>query len=213
MAVGYDVFDVGGTTHEAIRRLEVGIPAEEAGPADEHSNGNGSLMRVLPLALWHKGSDEELIRDARRQSLVTHGHVRSQLGCALYCLWARGELAGQVDAWNGAVARLRELLAGRNDEREELEREILACNVPGGTGYVVDCLHSAAFSCKAADYESIVREAIALGQDTDTTACVAGGIAGIRHGLSGIPKRWLVGLREQETVEPLLNGLLKHRGV
>lgn len=212
MAVDYDVFDVGGTTHAAIVGLEGGMPADQAGPEDEHSNGNGSLMRVLPLALWHTGSDEELVRDARQQSLVTHGHVRSQLACALYCLWARGELADQDDAWDRAVANLRKIIGTQELAVDELEREVLAFRNVGGTGYVVDCLQSARASCQANSYEATVREAIALGHDTDTTACVAGGIAGIRHGVHGIPERWRKALRGQDLVEPLLAGLLKRRG-
>lgn len=77
-AVDGHVFDVGVTTSAAIRRFRSGVPAEEAGPDDQNSNGNGSLMRVLPLVLWHRGSDFGLARDAMRQSLVTHGHLRSQ---------------------------------------------------------------------------------------------------------------------------------------
>ena len=51
---------------------------------EEKNNGNGSLMGVLPLALWHQGTNEELVKDAFDQSAVTHGHLRSKLCCALY---------------------------------------------------------------------------------------------------------------------------------
>ena len=77
-AVDRRVFDVGIQTGTALRALREGTPALEAGPAEERTNGNGSLMRVLPLALWHLGSDAELVADARLQSRVTHGHLRSQ---------------------------------------------------------------------------------------------------------------------------------------
>src|SRR4051812_15206696 len=87
-AVDRRVFDVGIQTGTALRALHKGPPALETGPAEERTNGNGSLMRVLPLALWHLGSDAELVADARLQSRVTHGHIRSQACCALYCLWA-----------------------------------------------------------------------------------------------------------------------------
>ncbi|MDD9935045.1 MAG: ADP-ribosylglycohydrolase family protein [Myxococcales bacterium] len=68
---------------------------------------------------------------------------------------------------------------------------------PGGagSGYVVDTLHSARLACQAPDYERVVKSAIALGNDTDTTAAVAGGIAGLRHGLSGTPGRFRTSLR------------------
>jgi ADP-ribosyl-[dinitrogen reductase] hydrolase len=79
----------------------------QAGPADEQANGNGSLMRVLPLALWHGGADAALVADAQRQSLATHGHVRSQVCCALYCLWARRTLQEAPEPWHAALATLR----------------------------------------------------------------------------------------------------------
>jgi ADP-ribosylglycohydrolase len=59
-------------------------------------------------------------------------------------------------------------------------------------------------------YEEVVKTAIALGHDTDTTACVAGGIAGIRDGAGAIPERWMQALRGKEVVEPLLQQLLEH---
>lgn len=70
-----------------------------------------------------------------------------------------------------------------------LEAEILAWEhrPATGKGYVVDCLWSARHACEAEDYEQVVRQAIALGHDTDTTACVAGGIAGLKWGAAAIP--------------------------
>jgi ADP-ribosylglycohydrolase len=77
-----------------------------------------------------------------------------------------------------------------------------------GTGYVVDCLRSARWAIEQGPYEIAVKKAVALGHDTDTTACVAGGIAGVRDGIDAIPQRWRDTLRERETVQPLLDGLL-----
>jgi hypothetical protein len=61
MTVDGRVFDVGNTTAQAIRTIRNGTPALEAGPADEYALGNGWLMRVLLLALWSHGRDDELI--------------------------------------------------------------------------------------------------------------------------------------------------------
>jgi ADP-ribosyl-[dinitrogen reductase] hydrolase len=58
----------------------------------------------------------------------------------------------------------------------------------------------------------VVKAAVALGNDTDTTACVAGGIAGLRDGIGAIPSRWLKLLRGQEIVKPLLDSLLQLSG-
>jgi ADP-ribosylglycohydrolase len=100
---GGKVFDCGIQTRAAIQALHSGVAPERSGPSGEWDNGNGSLMRVLPLALWHCGSDAELYEDGRRQSLPTHSHLRSQLCCAFYVLWARELLQGQRDGWNSAA--------------------------------------------------------------------------------------------------------------
>ena len=163
-------------------------------------------MRVLPLALWHTGSDEELVRDAYAQSRVTHGHARSKVSCALYCLWARATLEDESDAWRSAVSRLKPLLAAGGDEADALDHHIKP-NEPAhgkGSGYVIDTIRSARMVLGATSYEDVVRHAIALGDDTDTTACVAGGIAGLRNGVRGIPERWLAALRGRDLVDPLL---------
>jgi ADP-ribosylglycohydrolase len=205
------VFDVGITTGHAIRNLHAGIPALEAGPSYQTDNGNGSLMRVLPLALWHPGTDAELVRDAQLQSKVTHGHLRSQVCCALYCLWARYHLQeGAGDPWIRAVEALREIYADDEAATMELEHSLRPDDFSegAGSGYVVDCLRSARWAAQEKTYETAVRRAIALGNDTDTTACVTGGIVGIREGLDGIPARWREALRGKEWLEPLRSALI-----
>jgi ADP-ribosylglycohydrolase len=168
-------------------------------------------MRVLPLALWHQGTDAELVLDACLQSRVTHGHPRSLACCALYCLWARRILDSSTDPWGDAVATLRGLLDRDSVLLAELEGSIKPDEPPGGqgSGYVVDCLHSARLAVQAGDFEQVVRSAIRLGDDTDTTAAVAGGIAGLRDGLASIPERWVKGLRGDNWYEPLLRQLLE----
>ncbi|NNB90484.1 ADP-ribosylglycohydrolase family protein [Corallococcus exiguus] len=211
LAVDGDVFDVGIQTSTALRRLRDGTPAMLAGPNGTMDNGNGSLMRVLPLALWHRGKDAALVSDAMAQSRVTHGHVRAQVCCALYCLWARRILEGAADPWAEAVATFRDLYVEGFPQREELEAHIRPDDPAPGTGggYVVDCLRSArACVANGKTYEEVVKSAIRLGHDTDTTACVAGGIAGLIHGLDGIPHRWRSQLRGEDLVNPLLDRLL-----
>jgi ADP-ribosylglycohydrolase len=212
-AVDGRVFDVGIQTGQAINRLARGVPADEAGSRDVHANGNGSLMRVLPLALWHKGSVAELVAGAQKQSLITHGHLRSQVCCALYCLWARYTLSGSPDAWQESVTSLRAIYAEGSKEQEELEWSIRPDDPPEGTGsgYVVDCLRSARWALQAGDYEHVVKAAVSLGNDTDTTACVAGGIAGLRDGINAIPERWRNALRGKELYEEELRLLIEWR--
>ncbi len=223
MAVDGRVFDCGIQTRAALQRIQRGTPAPEAGDTHEMANGNGSLMRVLPLALWHTGTDAEVVADAALQSRVTHGHPRALVCCALYCLWARHVLnasgadterpAGSNqpkasgDGWDTAVASLRKIYAPGSPEARELDI-VLTFDAPTGSGYVVDCLHSARACLAKGSYEAVVKAAVAMGHDTDTTACVAGGLAGLRDGVRAIPHTWRQRLRGQDLVEPLLAELL-----
>jgi ADP-ribosyl-[dinitrogen reductase] hydrolase len=165
----------------------------------------------LPLVLWHRGSDAELVQNAHDQSRVTHAHVIVQACCALYCLWARRTLENAPKPWDAALESLRSLYATQHDYLDALETHIRpeAERTPRGSGYVIDCLFSAKWALEQGDFEAVVKAAISLGNDTDTTACVAGGIAGIRDGLTGIPIRWRSGLRSQELLELLMKELLR----
>src|SRR5262249_39111011 len=153
-----------------------GTPALRSGPADAGANGNGSLMRSLPLALWHRGSDEDLVRDAMMQSRVTHGHLRPQVCCALYCLGARFALhgAGRQDSLTAAATVMHRVRASDTPALQELVQHVLPERYPRprGTGYVVDCLHSARHAVETTDsLEAAIRTAVLFGNDTDTTAC------------------------------------------
>lgn len=207
-AVDSAVFDVGIQTGNALRAYRRGMPPELCGDIHPDGKGNGALMRVLPLALWRRGSDRELALDAHRQCLVTHSHICNQVCCALYCLAARGLLADlePEEAIASAVEKLRALYRDLPEYAQELEWTVRPDNPweGKGSGYVVDTLRSAfMLLVRSGSYEEAVRGAVALGDDTDTTACVAGGLAGIRFGLGGIPERWLSALRGRESVEAL----------
>lgn len=212
MAVDGDVFDCGNQTAEALGYLRDGVSPHESGGTSERDNGNGSVMRVLPLTLWHTGSDESLVRDAHLQSLPTHAHPRSLVACAFYCLVARGYLRQLGDPWVWADGCLAEIYQDWPNERErkaflrELDvlRGFPKTDLPRGTGYVIDTIWSTRRALEEASFEDVVRTAIQFGHDTDTTAAVAGGLAGIRFGLAGMPTRWLEQLRGFELVEPLI---------
>ena len=211
-AVNNSVFDIGAQTSTAINQLMQGVPADRSGPGEESRNGNGSLMRVLPLALWHQGGDDELAYLAARQSLPTHGHPRAQVACALYCLWARGALERRSYPWESAAASLREMTNMFPAEEIELVLDPGNKGRARGTGYVVDCVWSARLAVEeTTNYEDCARRAIAFGHDTDTTAAVAGGIAGLMYGKGAIPDRWSAALRGQATLEPLLKALAPPR--
>ncbi len=209
LAVDGRVFDVGIQTGRAIRAFQEGTPAINAGPAMERDNGNGALMRVAPLALWHRGTDLDLVEAAALQSRITHGHPRSQVCCALYCLWLRHTVREQSDPWRAAVSSLRHCLPLGSNERSELEHHIRPDEEPQGTGsgYVVDCLKSARWAATQGNFESAVKAAISLGRDTDTTACVTGGLVGARDGEAAIPPRWLSMLRDRDQAAVLIDKL------
>lgn len=115
------------------------------------SNGNGGLMCVLPLALWHIGPDDSLVREAHLQSLPTHAHARSQVACAFYVLIARGYLQKLPDPWVWADQRLEGIYRvwsdqqGRKTFLAELNvlRSFSKTDQPRGTGYVLDTIWSA----------------------------------------------------------------------
>ena len=210
MAVDGVVFDVGIQTYKSILELKKGIKPDLAGGIDEWSNGNGSLMRCLPLALWRRGSVKELIELAFAQSAPTHSHLRSKLCCALYCLWARAILEDYHEPWNWAVETLTVNLL-YEEQSKELEKKIHPLETPQtkrGSGYVVDSLHAAHWASSFPSYETAVKAVVELGEDTDTTACVTGGIVGLIRGYNDIPARWIENLRGKELVEPLLSKLL-----
>ncbi len=168
-------------------------------------------MRVLLLVLWHQGSDESLVADAHLQSRVTHGDDYCQICCALYCLWARRILEQSIDPWQQATLKLRKIYAANTPFLDILEWAIRPDDEPEGRGggYVIDCLRSARMVMAEPNYELVIKAAVALGDDTDTTACVAGGVAGLRDGITAIPTRWLELLRGRKIVKLLLDDLLK----
>jgi ADP-ribosyl-[dinitrogen reductase] hydrolase len=212
MAVGGKRFDIGNQTSTALTRLRAGVAPLEAGGHQASPPTNGSLMRVLGLALWHRGSSASMFEMAMRQSMVTHGNRIAQLCCALYCGVARQLLAGvdAAQAWELAIDKLQHYCQADAELALVLQRDILDSplrNAPRGSGHAVDALWSARACLREPDYPSVVRAAIAMGDDTDTTAALAGGLAGIIFGKAGIPAQWLAEMRGLELAEPALRGL------
>lgn len=222
-------FDWGFTTERAMDALAEGVPGERAGPRGERDCGNGSLMRILPLALAFRDPvatpDAELVSMAIQASAVTHGHPRAAVTCALYSIAVRRLLAGEPDraAVLEASARavrvaLREPTVGAEvagGEPAALEGaldELLAWPDRSGQGFVLDSFWSAwdAFA-GAAGYPETVERAVAYGHDTDTTAAIAGGLAGAYWGLggpAGIPPTWLDAMRGRTIVAQLVDRLI-----
>ena len=204
------VFDVGNQTMHALENYARNGNPLTCSPSEDWNNGNGSLMRTLPCALILTSTPIDIITRARHQSMPTHAHLRSQLACALYSLmaWQMVEGKAPIDALDYAQDTLEK--AVHPTERSELRILLDGRMEPSkGSGYVVDSLWSA-IRCVLAtsDYENCLRNAISLGNDTDTTACIAGGLAGILYGEQGIPERWKVALNGRAIVENVLSCLV-----
>ncbi len=208
------VFDIGITTSRALARLRAGTSPTQAGGIDERDNGNGSLMRILPIALFDPTATSfDLVRYAAEASKLTHGHSRSQAVSAVYCLIARRLLEGDdVDEHlvAGAISEVRR--TGPEDLGSELDL-LTRYEVRTGGGYVLDSFWSAwAVFASTDSYQAAVEKAVRLGNDTDTTACLAGGLAGLRWGIHDVPKEWREGMRGRGIVEPLVANLVERWG-
>ena len=208
-------FDVGNATRAAIDALRSGVPAEEAGSVLPNGLGNGSLMRILPVALAGRGLDDAtLVRWAVTGSSVTHGAPLPRVACALYVLLAT-RLFLTPDAPAVALAGARDAL-GAQVAATPLEGalgELLAWDRRTGGGHVADAFWSAWEAFEGADsYQAAVTRAVRFGHDTDTTAAIAGGLAGIRWGIGGIPAAWLAAMRGRDVAGPLVDRLLARAG-
>lgn len=207
-AIDKNVFDCGIQTMQALRAYASGKSPKESGFVVPDGKGNGALMRTLPVAFFQNDA-AWAISTAQMQARVTHGHVCNQVCCALYTLWAKGLLDGKTvqESYQNAVSLLTEEYQNQPEYLYELEC-CTADGNPTGTGYVVDSIRSTRYLLEQYDtYEGVVKGAVLLGNDTDTTAAIAGGLAGIAYG--NIPKRWMTLLRGKEMVEPLLKQLDK----
>jgi ADP-ribosylglycohydrolase len=194
------VFDIGMATTDSLMRVANGTPAERAGGRDEYSNGNGSLMRVIPAVLRFAGEPLEMFsRRIERVSAITHGHDRSKMACVLLGLVVRQLLLGSkpqaaLDAarveftgWYERAPQFQHFRHHLTDDFRSLpDGEIVS------TGYVLHTLH-ASFWCllTTQSYRECVLKAVNLGGDTDTTGCVAGGLAGVAYGMQSIPPDWI----------------------
>ncbi|NGZ76752.1 ADP-ribosylglycohydrolase family protein [Saccharibacillus alkalitolerans] len=220
-----ELFDIGNATREALERYRTeAVWARFAGLTHERSNGNGSLMRILPMAFYVKGMEAgERDRLVAEVSSITHRHPRSILACRIYTEIALGLLDGQSaeEAYRSAIAAIGE----RHAEHEELaafERVLggrmaeLPRDEIRSSGYVVDTLEAALWCLlTTGSYREAALTAVNLGEDTDTTAAVAGGLAGILYGEAGIPAEWLSQLAKLDELRELSLGfgaMLAKRG-
>lgn len=214
-------FDIGNATQEAMERLMKGISPLEAGPSDEHSNGNGSLMRILPAALYFSHqSDEEMIEKVCKISKITHGHPRSQLGCSLYALYIKDLLLGKSleEAYKNLQEKKKDIFKGAELEAELsayqrlLDGTLHQCQEDEiqSSGYVVHTLEAAVWCCLTTQsYRDALLKAVNLGLDSDTVGAVTGGLAGVYYGLAGIPEELKAGIIKRSEIMDLCQKFAK----
>ncbi|MEH2406118.1 ADP-ribosylglycohydrolase family protein [Nostoc sp.] len=198
-----DVFDIGQTTHTAIMRLKQGVVPHQAGGKVENNNGNGSLMRILPMAYCHRNLTlGELLARVHDVSAITHAHARSQMACGIYISIAVALLEGadlqtaylQALQDIQTIYSVREFLLEKPHFGRVLSGEIAKIPIEeiNSGGYVIDTLESSLWCLlNSSSYSEAVLKAINLGGDTDTTAAVTGGLAGIYYGVENIPQKWM----------------------
>lgn len=192
------VFDVGGGTKMAINRFITGVPASKCGGKTRMDNGNGALMRILPVAMLPDRTYKQI--DILSVAHLTHAHFISDFACLVYAAIVENLMNGEnkEEAVSAGVQSLQHnieivsVLADYNrlPNIQQLERAEVR-----SSGYVVDTLEAALWCfLKTDNYRDCVLAAVNLGEDTDTIATIAGGLAGIYYGYSGkngIPDEWI----------------------
>ncbi len=204
-------FDVGGACRKAIERSCRGTEAEACGCRGEDENGNGSLMRIYPFALYLFCSDFPLdgkISRIHRASALTHAHPRSCVGCGIYSfvLWELLENPAKESIKKGL--KIAEKYYGDEPELQAYRR-LFGENFPSlareeiaSSGYVADTLEAALWCVLTADdFRSCILKAVNLGLDTDSVGAVAGSLAGLLYGYEGIPEEWRNALCRKEYLE------------
>lgn len=198
------VFDIGIGTRIAIERLENGELPELAGGFDEMDNGNGSLMRILPLILFTKDLEiNKRYEWTKKVSSITHAHVRSVMACFYYLEFAKKILEGK-DKFQVYLELQKEITTYfENLEINPLEiqkfNRLLKEDITNieedninSSGYVIDTLEASIWCIlTTSSYKEAVLKSVNLGHDTDTTAAVTGGLAGLIYGVDSIPKEWI----------------------
>ncbi|PWN68682.1 ADP-ribosylglycohydrolase family protein [Chryseobacterium phosphatilyticum] len=215
------LFDIGGTTRETIGRLIKGESARFSGNIFEEDNGNGSLMRILPLAFYLKDEEnpEKLYQTVKEVSTITHGHFRSVFACLIYVIFAIQLIKNKnkTEAYTSMQEIVLEYAEKQWFSLSEIElfQRILKNDISNYSedkiasgGYVLHSLEASLWCFLNSDcYSEAVLKAVNLGEDTDTTAAITGGLAGIYYGFENIPKEWIDVLVRKDDIEVLCDKL------
>ncbi|MDY0258036.1 ADP-ribosylglycohydrolase family protein [Gudongella oleilytica] len=218
-------FDVGMQTTESLAKVRAILKngrydelEDLASDIDEQSNGNGSLMRILPLLVYIKGKNTKGQFDLiRKADALTHPHIRSALCCFLYLKMAEYIIndTDKYTAFQSArkdTLRLMEQLHCADAEYKALNRllsfdlaKLPEDEIDSG-GYVVSSLEASIWCLLNTDsFRDAVLKAVNLGDDTDTTGAITGGLAALFYGVESIPPDWITQLKKPELFEDLIS--------
>lgn len=206
-----------------------GESARFSGNIFEEDNGNGSLMRTLPLAFYLKDQEniEIVYQTVKEVSSITHGHFRSVFACFIYVIFAIEIMKGKDKkaAYQHTQKTALEFaeIQGFNLKEIQLFDRVLKNDISkydedtiSSGGYVLHSLEASLWCfLHSESYAEAVLKAVNLGEDTDTTGAITGGIAGMYYGLENIPEEWVEVLVRKEDIgklcEKLNNKLKKYK--
>lgn len=189
-----ELFDIGNTTHAAVERLRTIDDPKLAGGKHETENGNGSLMRILPLVfeLYDTKDEGEQYKSIKEVSSLTHAHERSILSCFYYLTYARFLRSHYYPPFemykltNNVFKKYIDSQPNLKNEARHFDR-LLSNSIQDldetkirSSGYVIDTLEASVWCLLTTkNYKEAVLKAVNLGEDTDTVAAVTGGLAGL----------------------------------
>lgn len=171
----------------------------------------------MPLAFYLRNEDdiEKLYKTVKEVSSITHGHFRSVFACFIYIIFAIELIKGKdkLTAYLHTQSLVLEYAEkqGFNPKEIQLFQRILRNDISkykeeeiSSSGYVLSGLEASLWCfLNSESYAEAVLKAVNLGDDTDTTGAITGGLAGIYYGFENIPKEWVADLVRKEDIENL----------
>lgn len=214
-----EMFDIGRTTLASLRNYWKSNDVYTCGGKSDYDNGNGSLMRIMPVSLYNylkNLSEEKSIQNVHEVSALTHAHERSLIACGIYDFIVKELIkCPEKESVNIALNKAQKYYANYKELKRYdriFDKDFINKNIDQikSSGYVVDTLEAAIWCLlNTNNYKDCVLKAVNLGEDTDTVAAVAGGLAGILYGYDSIPKEWINTLVKKDMISKLCDEFVK----
>ena len=202
-------FDVGRGTRQAIGKYLCGYSPTKCGSRSIWNNGNGSLMRSLPLAYYFFYNNADVDRTVvKKMSSLTHGNSIAIMACNVYIEFGYRILNGEhkTEAYKNTIKENIRYWHQKDVYEIDDLKDISSIKYDdlSGSGYVVTTLQSALWTILHTEsYKECIYKALKIGGDTDTIAAIAGGIAGIIYGRESIPAKWIYELRNKKLIDKI----------